>query len=103
MGASFRNKGQITQLSGCDKLTISPGLLEELKKSTDDLPLVLDAKSSSSFDLNKVHLDEKAFRWMFNEDAMAVEKLADGIRKFASDTVVLEKNIMKKIEESAKK
>jgi len=96
MGASFRNKGQILQLAGCDKLTISPGLLEELKKSEDEVKLRLSKDDASHFNSQKIHLDEKAFRWMFNEDAMAVEKLAEGIRKFAADTVTLEKNILKK-------
>jgi len=105
MGASFRNKGQILQLAGCDKLTISPSLLEELKKSTEEVKVHLDTKSSSSSltEITQIHLDEKAFRWMFNEDAMGVEKLAEGIRKFAADSVTLEKNILKLIEESAKK
>jgi len=107
MGASFRNKGQILQLAGCDKLTISPSLLEELKKSTEEVKVHLDTKSLSSSssltEITQIHLDEKAFRWMFNEDAMGVEKLAEGIRKFAADSVTLEKNILKLIEESAKK
>jgi transaldolase len=92
MGASFRNKGEILALAGCDKLTISPGLLEELKTSQDPVvrklspikPEEVDSKSA-------VHLTEKEFRWQLNEDQMATEKLSDGIRKFAADTVKLEK------------
>jgi len=102
MGASFRNKGQILQLAGCDKLTIAPALLEELKKSEDEVKLHLNKDEAKNAELVQYHLDEKAFRWMFNEDAMAVEKLAEGIRKFAADTLTLEKNILKKMEEATK-
>jgi len=89
MGASFRNKGEITQLAGCDKLTIAPKLLAALKASSDPLPRLLkpDAKTT----VPEVHFDEKSFRWALNEDPMATEKLAEGIRKFAIDIVKLEK------------
>jgi transaldolase len=91
MGASFRNKGQITQLAGCDKLTISPALLGELSKSHDAVPRVLDPSAASKLDMKKIHIDEASFRWMLNEDQMATEKLSEGIRKFAADTLVLER------------
>jgi transaldolase len=85
MGASFRNTGEIHQLAGCDLLTISPALLEELAGQEGDLARKLNPDSARSMDLEKITLDEKTFRWMLNEDAMATEKLADGIRKFSSD------------------
>jgi len=85
MGASFRNMNQIIRLAGCDLLTISPDLLEQLEHSEGILDRKLDpAKAKASKD-EKFHLDEKTFRWMHNEDAMATEKLAEGIRKFNSD------------------
>jgi len=83
MGASFRNVGEIEALAGCDRLTISPALLEELEKATGDLPRRLSASETTADPL--VSLDEKAFRWALNEDAMATEKLAEGIRGFAKD------------------
>lgn len=85
MGASFRNSGEIKQLAGCDLLTISPKLLEELENDSGELPRKLDPSSSRSLKLEKLHLDEKTLRWMLNEDAMATEKLAEGIRKFSAD------------------
>lgn len=97
MGASFRNIGEITELAGCDLLTISPELLEELKKQEGDLPRKLSPSDSQSADLEQIHLDEKGFRWMLNEDAMATEKLSDGIRKFAADIVKLEKFVSKSL------
>ena len=89
MGASFRNIGEIRSLSGCDRLTISPALMQELSESTDDLLRRLDPASASSNDLRDP-VDEVAFRWQMNEDAMATEKLAEGIRNFAADQVKLE-------------
>jgi transaldolase len=89
MGASFRNSDQIRQLAGCDRLTISPGLMQELADSNEDLVRVLDAGSTSSTDA-KTRLMEADFRWGHNEDAMATEKLAEGIRLFAVDQVKLE-------------
>jgi len=89
MGASFRNSDQIRQLAGCDRLTISPGLMQELADSDEPLERVLDPESRSSTDA-KTRLGESAFRWGHNEDAMATEKLAEGIRKFAADQVKLE-------------
>jgi len=97
MGASFRNIGEIIELAGCDLLTISPGLLSELEGSEGDLQRKLDPEKSKKMDLQQIHLDEKAYRWMHNEDAMAVEKLSDGIRKFTEDLVKLEKFIAAKL------
>ena len=97
MGASFRNKGEITELAGCDLLTISPALLGELAASTDPLTRKLDATAAKSLPLDKVTLDEKTFRLQLNEDAMATEKTADGIRKFSADIVKLEQLIAAKI------
>lgn len=96
MGASFRNKGQITELTGCDLLTISPGLLEELQNDEAPLSPTLTAETASSSDLEKISLDEKGFRFLFNEDAMATEKTAEGIRKFSADIVKLE-NLIKEM------
>ncbi|MDO8267693.1 MAG: transaldolase [Moraxellaceae bacterium] len=97
MGASFRNTGEITQLAGCDKLTISPALLDELAASTAVLPRRLDpARIDSGLLLPR--LDEKAFRWQHNHDAMATEKLAEGIRLFAADLVKLENMLIQKLE-----
>ena len=89
MGASFRNTDQIRQLAGCDRLTISPGLMQELADTTDALPKILDADNANSAD-TKTTLDESGFRWGHNDDAMATEKLAEGIRLFAADQVKLE-------------
>jgi transaldolase len=88
MGASFRNTGQIRALAGCDLLTISPDLLAQLQADTTALPLALDAAEARAANLPEVHYraaDEAAFRWALNEDAMATEKLAEGIRAFAAD------------------
>jgi transaldolase len=98
MGASFRNLGEITELAGCDLLTISPQLLEELQKGTGALTRKLDASKAASVNKDaKINLDEKTFRWMHNEDPMATEKLAEGIRQFGVDTVKLEKAIGPKL------
>lgn len=91
MGASFRNTGQIAALAGCDLLTISPDLLAELAASEAPLSHALDAQAARSLDIPKVELNEAAFRYALNEDAMATEKLAEGIRAFAADAVKLEK------------
>ncbi|KAL9984181.1 hypothetical protein ACROYT_G006451 [Oculina patagonica] len=90
MGASFRNTGQITELAGCDLLTISPSLLDKLNKSTEAISQKLSVENAAKLDIEKVSLDEKKFRWLLNEDQMATEKLAEGIRKFAVDAVKLE-------------
>ena len=91
MGASFRNLGQITALAGCDLLTIAPDLLAQLAAS--DVPLVraLDAEAAKSLPLSPIQYDEASFRFALNEDAMATEKLAEGIRAFAADAIKLEK------------
>ncbi|MFO1042551.1 MAG: transaldolase [Planctomycetaceae bacterium] len=97
MGASFRNIGEITELSGCDLLTISPALLGELAASSAPLSRKLDATSAQQLSLTKVTFDEKSFRFEFNEDAMATEKTAEGIRKFAADSRKLEQLIATKL------
>lgn len=97
MGASFRNIGQIRELAGCDLLTISPDLLEELQNSTEVFTRKLDPALASASDVEKLHMDEKTFRWMLNEDAMGTDKLADGIRKFGADIVKLEAIIAKNL------
>ncbi|KGI78812.1 transaldolase [Oleiagrimonas soli] len=89
MGASFRNTGQITALAGCDRLTISPDLLEKLDATEADLPRKLEDHGHRAE--RPESIDEKTFRWGKNEDAMATDKLADGIRRFAADQVKLEK------------
>jgi len=95
MGASFRNIGQITALAGCDLLTISPELLAQLAATEAPLNLALDAQAAQGMDLPAVQYDETSFRLALNEDAMATEKLAEGIRAFCADTVKLE-DLMKK-------
>lgn len=92
MGASFRNSGEIIELAGCDLLTISPNFLEELQNMQGELEKKLDI-SKIPADIKKITLDEKGFRWMLNEDAMATEKLSEGIRLFKQDTVKLENHI----------
>ena len=94
MGASFRNVGQITALAGCDLLTIAPELLAQLAASDAPLQRALDADAARSMDLPAVQYDEAGFRFALNEDAMATEKLAEGIRAFAADAVKLEKLIL---------
>jgi transaldolase len=93
MGASFRNTGEIVALAGCDLLTISPALLKTLQESEAPLERILSPESAKESDHEKIHLTEKEFRWKHNQDPMAVEKLAQGIRAFAADTVLLEKLI----------
>lgn len=90
MGASFRNKGEILALAGCDLLTISPGLLAELATSEEPIEAKLTAEIAAADPVEKLSLDEKTFRLLFNEDAMATEKTAHGIRSFAADIVKLE-------------
>jgi transaldolase len=96
MGASFRNTGEITELAGCDLLTISPQLLGELQASTAPLTRKLDPAKAHAADLKKVSFDEKGFRLALNEDAMATEKTAEGIRVFAADIVKLEQLVAQK-------
>lgn len=100
MGASFRNIGEITELAGCDYLTIAPNLLEQLYNSNDSVPKKLDASQASSLDIERKSFinDESEFRFAFNEEQMAVEKLREGISKFAADAVTLKAILRKKIE-----
>lgn len=93
MGASFRNLGQITALAGCDLLTIAPELLAQLAQSEAPLPRALDAEAARAMDIAAIQYDEAGFRYALNEDAMATEKLAEGIRAFAADAVKLERLI----------
>jgi transaldolase len=93
MGASFRRVEQIVRLAGCDLLTISPDLLGKLESSEGEVTRRLSPESARNSAAEKIHLDEKSFRWMHNEDAMAVEKLSEGIRKFYADARKLEKHI----------
>ena len=93
MGASFRNVGQITALAGCDLLTIAPDLLAQLAQSDAPVVRALDAEAARTMDLPAVQYDEAGFRYALNEDAMATEKLAEGIRAFAADAVKLEQLI----------
>jgi transaldolase len=93
MGASFRKVDQIVRLAGCDLLTISPDLLEQLEKDEGEVTRRLSVESARASTATKLHLDEKTFRWMHNEDPMAVEKLSEGIRKFYADTRKLEQYV----------
>ncbi len=97
MGASFRNMGEITELAGCDLLTISPDLLGKLAATDEPLVRKLDADAAKNSDIAKLPLDEKTFRFLVNDDAMATEKTAEGIRKFSADFVKLEKLIAAKL------
>jgi transaldolase len=97
MGASFRNVGEILELAGSDLLTISPALLEEMAKTPGEVPGKLAAAAAESAGDDKIEMNEKIFRWMHNEDAMATDKLADGIRRFAADTVQLENFVSEKL------
>lgn len=90
MGASFRNKGEILALAGCDLLTIAPSLLKELEQSDERVVKRLDATKALQMNITPIYPDEKQFRWLLNEDAMATEKLAEGIRRFAADLRKLE-------------
>jgi transaldolase len=94
MGASFRNVGQITALAGCDLLTISPDLLATLAATETPLVRALDAQAAQSLDLHPLHYDEAAFRFALNEDAMATEKLAEGIRTFSVDAGKLDQLLL---------
>lgn len=102
MGASFRNKEEILELAGCDRLTISPNLLNELNMTDveDESTRViqkLDVRAAKAMEIEKVEMDEKVFRWMMNETAVATEKLAEGIRNFSADIVKLENIIKEKM------
>jgi len=100
MGASFRSIGEVTELAGCDYLTIAPNLLEQLYNSQDSVPQKLDSKDATNLDIEKKSYinDEAEFRFYFNEDQMAVEKLREGISKFAADAVTLKDILRKKIQ-----
>jgi len=97
MGASFRNTGQILELAGCDLLTISPSLLEELQGMEVEAPRKLDPDAAQTARLEKTEVSEEAFRWQMNEDAMATEKLAQGIRVFADDMRKVRKIVEKRL------
>jgi len=93
MGASFRKPEQILALAGCDLLTIAPDLLQKLSEREGEAERILSPEKAKSLAVEKIRLDEKAFRWMHNEDAMAVEKLSDGIRRFDADARKLERAV----------
>ena len=97
MGASFRNVGEIQELAGCDLLTISPQLMGELQNSTAPLPRKLSPETARDSKIEKMTLDEKKFRWLLNENAMATEKTAEGIRVFHADAMKLEQFIAAKL------
>jgi transaldolase len=97
MGASFRNTSQIVHLAGSDLLTISPNLLEELSKSFEPITRKLSPETAKASDAEKISLDQKTFRFEFNEDPMAVDKTAEGIRKFSADIIKLEKLIASRV------
>ena len=99
MGASFRNTGQIRELAGCDCLTISPELMRELSESHEPIERKLSPEKASDAKIDKLDLDEKKFRYLLNEDAMATEKTAEGIRKFVADMTKLEKVVDSKIKQ----
>jgi transaldolase len=98
MGASFRNTGEILELAGCDLLTISPKLLAELQKSEDKVERKLSPEMAQKMDIPRVPTEEKSFRWLLNENAMATEKLSEGIRLFAADSVKLDKRLEELVE-----
>lgn len=98
MGASFRNIGEVMALSGCDLLTISPSLLQELDNTQEPCPVMLSLAAAEAEESQKISLDEAGFRWLHNEDEMAVHKLSEGIRKFAADAVKLENIIKEKLQ-----
>ncbi|MDN3506601.1 MAG: transaldolase [Simkaniaceae bacterium] len=93
MGASFRNSGEILELAGCDLLTIAPSLLKELESAEGEVPRKLDPDYAKKQEIAPLEIDEKTFRWMLCDNAMAVEKLSEGIRNFAKDLVKLEKHL----------
>src|SRR5579862_7579267 len=101
MGASFRNVNQIVRLAGCDLLTISPELLEQLEQTQGEMKRSLDPARSDESKDEQLHLTQSTFRWMHNEDAMATEKLAEGIRKFNSDAQKLEEYALSQVAKKA--
>jgi len=97
MGASFRNIGEILELAGCDLLTISPALLEELQGMTDEVPRKLNPENATDAAIEKLDVSEKSFRWLLNEDAMATEKLSQGIRVFGQDMLKVRDIVRKQL------
>ena len=97
MGASFRNHEEILQLAGCDLLTIAPKLLNELQNAQGDVEQMLSVEAAQEMNIEKISLDEKTMRWMHNEDAMAVEKLSQGIRGFTADLLKLEDYVQERV------
>jgi len=100
MGASFRNSDEILQLAGCDLLTISPDLMQELREAEGEVVRYLDAEKARAMAIESIQMNESAFRWMMNQDAMATEKLAEGIRNFAKDAAKLEDFACQKCDDS---
>ena len=100
MGASFRNSDEILQLAGCDLLTISPDLMQQLREAEGEVVRYLDAEKARAMAIESIEMNESAFRWMMNEDAMATEKLAEGIRNFAKDAAKLEEFACQKCDDS---
>ena len=101
MGASFRNIGEILALAGCDLLTIAPKLMAELQASEEHVPRNLNPEDSKAMDIEKISIDEASFRWMMNEDAMASEKLSEGIRNFTVDTIKLQQYVAQLMQNQA--
>ena len=101
MGASFRKVDQIVRLAGCDLLTISPDLLEQMERTEGDVQRRLSVETARASDAQKIHLDEKTFRWMHNEDAMATDKLAEGIRNFYADARKLDQYAQARVAKKA--
>jgi len=101
MGASFRNKEEILELAGCDLLTIAPPLMDELQNSDGQITIKLSADNAKSMNIERIKCDEINFRWLTNNDAMATEKLAEGIRGFTADTLKLEKYVQEKVQQAA--
>ena len=97
MGASFRNTDEILELAGCDLLTIAPKLLAELQNAQGIVTQKLDPLTAQAHSIEKITVDEKTFRWMLCENAMATEKLYEGIRNFAKDSLKLEKALLPRI------
>lgn len=100
MGASFRNKDEIVELAGCDLLTISPQFLQELSNSSDPIPQKLSVETAKATQLSRMSLNEANFRYLFNEDPMAVDKLAEGIRNFAKDAIKLQEYVFNQFPEA---
>jgi transaldolase len=101
MGASFRNSGEILQLAGCDRLTISPKFIDELKASDATVEHLLQMPTPDECTVEQMNIDEKTFRWRMNQDEMATQKLHEGIRGFAADLEKLDEKLMRMIQENA--